>query len=713
MLRVYKKLLFYIFSGFLVFIAIIPLATYVYFAKDLVNQDAVMNRNNTGVTLLDRNGRPFFTLFEAKNKVFVQLSNIPLFAQHAIVASEDKDFYTHPGFSIRAIARSLYLDIKAGKMAYGGSTITQQLVKNVLLNSNKSFLRKYQELVLAQEIERRYRKSKILEMYLNSVYFGEGAFGIEEAARTYFGKSAKDLTLAEASYLVALVQAPSQYSPYNEGLKKGLERQHAILQKMEDQQYIISSEKIAAENQKLQFGKQEPTLNTTAIHFALMIKDKLIQQFGEEEIARSGFTVRTTLDLDWQKYAEEVVSNQVDNLRTSGVTNGAAVVINPKTGEVRVLVGSKDWYNEQFGKINMAISPRQPGSSFKPIIYSAAFEEGLITPLTILHDSPITYSGNYSPRDYDGKFRGSVTVRRALANSLNIPAVEVMSKVGVSDAVSMANRFGITTLNDPSNYGLSLVLGAGEVKLLEQTNVYATFANEGVRNDIATILEIRDKYDNPIYQNHPVSYKVIDPSVAFLVTSILSDNKARAEAFGDILTISRPAAVKTGTSEDYRDSLTLGYTPSLTVGAWVGNNDRAPMNQIAGSIGAAPIWKTLMEHFLAGTPIEQFSQPATVVKAFSCNASSSASFEYFISGTQPIFMCLSPMPSFTLTPSPTLAPSSPMSPTPTLKPTVTITPTPALTPISTFTIAPFPTLTPSQAQKQTFNFKQMFKKENN
>lgn len=680
-------------------IIFIPLFTYVYFARDLKSKDTIMNRNDTGILLLDRNNKPFFSFYEARVKSPIPLSRIPDVTRHALIASEDKDFYKHPGFSIPAIGRSLLLDIQRKDASYGGSTITQQLVKNVLLTSQKSLLRKYQEIVLAAEIERRYSKDEILEMYLNSVYFGEGAFGIDDASLTYFGKHATELTIAESALLIGILPAPSALSPIDGISPQAKVREEIVIKKMHDQGYITEEEQNAALAETITINSTPPKdLNVQAPHFALMVKDELIKKYGEERVSRSGFKVKTTLDSTKQAYAETVVANQVSYLRGNKVSNGAVVVENPKTGEIEALVGSKDWYNEVFGKVNMATSSRSPGSSFKPIIYGAALESHIITASSVLPDSPTVFPGNYKPMDYDRKFRGDVLVRRALANSLNIPAVAVMQKVGVPAGLEFAQKLGITSLKDASNYGLALVLGTGEVPLTQMTNTYATFANGGVKHDTTTILEIDDKSGEKIYTYEPKGEQVMSAETAFILSSILSDNKARAEDFGSSLSISRPAAVKTGTAEDYRDALTIGYTPSLVVGVWVGNNDNSPMDQIAGSLGAAPIWRQLMEKFLAGTTVEKFKVPSNVSAYPICstnglllrslNATSSATREYYIRGTEPKKYCDAAVTQ-TITPTtqPTAVPATGI-PAPTATPVpVTAEPT---TPVPTsVTATPF------------------------
>lgn len=629
----------------------VPFFTIWIYANDLTNKEDIINNNDTGVVLLDKNDKPFFTFYDVKNKTFVPISQIPLQTQQAVVAIEDRDFYHHYGFSIRGIIRSIITDVKNRDLVSGGSTITQQLVKNSLLNPRKNFLRKYQEIILASVIEYKYSKQDILEMYLNSAYFGDGSFGISEAAKYYFNKDISQLTLSESSMLASLLPAPSKYSPLNENLNDAKIRQKIVLQKMLEQKYIDKQQMDQALNEKLVLIGKRDDINQVAPHFALEVKRQLINMYGEEIIIRSGFRVRTSLDLEWQINAQKVVGEQVKKLQNRHASNGGVVVIDPKSGEVNVLVGSVDWFNNNFGKVDITSALRQPGSSFKPIVYSAAFEKNIITPATILKDQPITYKSEgsppYAPANYDRRFRGQVSARRALSNSLNVPSVEVLSKLGVDSGLEMAKRLGITTLNN-SNYGLSLVLGSGEVRLIELTSVYATFANKGTKNDITFILDITDKKGNKIYSYSPKPKQVIRPEDAFLISSILSDEKSRREVFGNLLDISRPAAVKTGTSENYRDSVTIGYTPSLAIGAWVGNNDGKSMDEIAGSLGAAPIWKDLMETFLSNLPIEQFEIPQGIVQAKLCtlmgsSASSSASLEYFIKGTQPQGNCPKPI----------------------------------------------------------------------
>jgi membrane peptidoglycan carboxypeptidase len=476
---------------------------------------------------------------------------------------------------------------------------------------------------------------------------------------------------------------------------------------MQAQGYITAAQEQTAENQEIVFHPSPEALNVTAPHFALWVKDELIQKYGEQTVAHSGFIVKTTIDLDGQNYAQQVVESQVTRLARDNVSNGAAVVIDPTNGEILAMVGSHDWNDEQNGKINMALSPRQPGSSFKPIVYAKAFEDRLATPATVVEDKAIEFPGGYKPHNYDQKFHGKILLRFALANSLNIPAVLVMQQLGVNNAVDFAQSLGITTLNDRSKYGLSLVLGAAEVPLLQMTEAYATFADQGMRNDPTGILEIQDKNGAVIYTHTPSPERELSSAVAFQISSILSDNKARAMEFGNSLTISRPAAVKTGTTEDYRDALTLGFTPQVAVGAWVGNNDRAPMDNIAGSLGAAPIWRQLMEYFLKGKPVISFSQPDGILKMDVCRenglraevATSSAYPEFFLPGTTPKSSCITPTPELSETPTPTPEEKKDEeeketpTPTPTEKPKPTATTEPTNTPTPIVINPPKPLIT--------------------
>lgn len=690
-----KKPILFLFAVFLFIFLATPILTYAYFVRDLSSKESIIVRKNAGVVLTDRNDNPFFTFYEARANKIASLSAIPDHTEQAVIASEDKDFYDHPGFSLRGIGRAIIVNLRSESITQGGSTISQQLIKNTLLSQNRNFLRKYQELVLALELERRYTKEDILEMYLNTVYFGEGAFGIEDAAQKYFNKSSSQLSLSESALLVGILPAPSAFSPISGDKNKAYNRRDIVLAEMRKEGFITSSDEENAKKTELIFKPTDDGLNQKATHFALMVKNELIEKYGEQKIARSGYTVKTSLNLEFQEYAENIVNSQVVRLANNNVTNGAAVAIDPKSGEILTLVGSWDWSDTLNGKINMAITPRQMGSSFKPFVYAKAFEEKALTPGSIIEDKETTFPDGYKPKNYDGKYRGKVTARYALANSLNIPAVKALQLIGVHSGVEMAERLGITSLSDPDNYGLSLTLGSGEIPLIQMTNAFSAFANNGIKSEIVSILEIKDKKGNVIYTNTQKSQNVLDPDISFLISSILADNNARAETFGRLLTISRPAAVKTGTTEDYRDSLTIGYTPSLVVGAWVGNNDNSPMNSIAGSTGAAPIWRLLMERMLSGTKVERFIPSSGVIQLSICknnglkaiNATSSAYPEYFLRGTEPNRTCdISVSP--TSNESPTPQTSSTPEPSNTLEPTLTEIPPTIAQPTPTINIIP-------------------------
>ena len=477
-LRHSHRPIFYGASGFAIVMLVIPIATYIYFGRDLVSKETIMNKKNEGVVLLDRNEKPFFTLFDARTRNPIALKDLPEYTRQAFIAVEDRDFYRHPGFSVSGIGRAIRQNLLSESYAQGGSTISQQLMKNTILSPDKKLLRKYQELVLALELERKYSKDDILEMYLNTTYFGEGAVGIQDAARRYFSKDASDLTLSESTLLAGVIRSPSALSPISGDFKAALKRKDLILQLMRDQKFITEEQKIKAQKEKIELNPTEKEINEEAVHFALMIQDMLIEEYGERDVANAGFVVKTTIDLDLQKKAQEAVAAQVERLSASSVTNGAAVAIDPTTGEVLALVGSHDYADEKNGRINMAIRPRQPGSSFKPIIYAKALDGHLITASTQLTDEEVEF-GDYKPKNYDNKFRGKVLVRYALANSLNIPAVHVMNMVGITNGIKMARSLGITTLSDEVDYGLPLVLGAAEIPLIEMANAYAVFADAG------------------------------------------------------------------------------------------------------------------------------------------------------------------------------------------------------------------------------------------
>jgi len=627
----------------------IALFTTIYFANSLGSKEQIMNRNKTGVTLLDRKGREFYTFNNARSESRVTLDQISDVTKQALIASEDKNFYEHGGFSVGGIANAAWQNVAPNGLDNGGSTLTQQLVKNALLSKDRNFLRKYQELILSVEIERRYSKDEILEMYLNSVYFGEGAFGIEDAAQTYFGISAKDLNAAQASIIVGVLPAPSAYSPVSGSLEKAKVRQEYVLGRMVEDGYIDQQQKDAASAIELAFAAPKPDEETRATHFALMVKDALEEEYGEERVARSGYKVTTGLDLDWQNITEAAVAKQVSRLSGSNVSNGAAVVQDPRTGEIRALVGSADYNNEAFGKFNVATAGRQPGSSFKPLVYATGIENRDFSAATIFDDKATDFGGGFAPKNYDLRYHGEVTTRKALANSYNIPAVEALQQAGIDETIKTAEDFGITTIDKKNNPGLAMALGTEVVPLTEMTNAFATFANQGKLNEQVLFTTITDKNGKDIFTSKPKSEEAISDQTAYIMSSMLSDSAARSSTFGSSLSLSggRTAAVKTGTTEDYRDALTIGYTPGLAVGVWIGNNDNSPMSRVAGSSGAAPIWRSIMNEALSGTPKEEFEAPGSLTARRICRdngglatySGSNTTTEYFRPGTLPTKKC--------------------------------------------------------------------------
>lgn len=633
---------FFVIAGpLLAFLILTPLLTYFYYANDISNQERLMNRNNTGIVLTDKNGQAFYTLGRAAHRQLVPLNEISKSAKDALIAAEDKDFYKHEGFSITGIGRAIFTGGGAG----GGSTLTQQLAKNTLLTDQQTFLRKYQELFIAIAIEQQYTKDQILEMYLNSVYYGENAFGIEDAAKTYFGKAPKDLNLAESAMLVGVLPAPSAYSPISGNPEYAKERQTTVLSRMVTNGYITDAEKQAALAQPLAYASQADDAGS-APHFAQMVLQELYDKYGEETVTRSGYQVKTTLDLTLQQQLTENINKHMPTIQRNGGTNAAGVAIDPTTGEIRALVGSADWNNTEWGKVNIVTTARQPGSSFKPIYYAEALAQGIITPATILHDKATNFGG-YAPKNADGKFRGDISVRSALSQSLNIPSVEVMQKLGIEKTVSAANRMGISTISKDGNYGLPLALGAAEAPLLQMTNAYAAFAKAGQQYTPTSVKEIKNKFNSTIFASNEKPKTAISAQGAFLISSILSDNTARAPIFGSSLTVpGKTAAVKTGTTDNQRDAWTIGYTPQLAVGVWVGNNNNAVMKN-GGSVMGGPIWVNTMRQALASVKDTPFTPPSGVIQKPVCygngglaSASGPNTYnEYFLSSALPSNTC--------------------------------------------------------------------------
>ena len=583
-------------------------------SRDLPNPNQLINREIAQSTkIFDRSGEHIlYEIHGEEKRTLINLDEVPDNVKNATVAIEDKNFYKHGGFSIWAMVRTVITNVVYSRKA-GGSTLTQQFIKNAVLSSEKSYVRKIKEIVLAQRIEKKFSKDEILQMYLNEIPYGSNAYGVEAASQKYFGKSVRDINLAESALLAALPQSPSRYSPYGNNKDLLLGRKNYILDLMAKQGYISEAEKNAAKSYKIKFKKQET--NITAPHFVMMIKEMLSQKYGETEIEQGGLKIYTTIDWDKQKNAEEIIKDKTKNYQEKyNADNAALVAIDPKTGQVLAMVGSRDYFNDEIdGQVNVTTRQRQPGSSMKPVVYASLFEQGY-TPNTTLYDVITNFStdsGNpYTPHDYTGKELGPVSIRQALAGSLNIPAVKAIYLAGINQVLNLAENLGYSTFSDRSRFGLSLVLGGGEVKMIEHVNAYSAFSREGEINKLAFILKIEDKNGKTLEEYKDKQNRALTTKAARTINSILSDNNARSYIFGakNWLTLKdRPVAAKTGTTNDFRDAWTIGYTPSLVVGVWVGNTDNKKMKAGAeGSVVAAPIWNEFMNKSLTGTPVETF-----------------------------------------------------------------------------------------------------------
>jgi len=683
-----------VYGGFaLVLLAVLGFAFVLYqyaaIASTLPSVDDLRARASQFETtrILDADGNLLYEILDpnAGRRTYTRLQDISPYMLAATLATEDEDFYSHPGFSVAAIFRAFTQNYQSGEVVSGASTITQQLARALLFSpeeaSEQSYLRKVREAILASEITRRYSKDEILELYLNEIYYGNLAYGVEAAAETYFGTTASQLTLSQASFLSGLPQAPSVYDVYtNRGA--ALDRQQSVLNLMVKlsaeegciyvsnniQRVCVSLEEAAAAGlETLDYSFRSPDVQIRYPHWVHYIRSLLEEQFDAQTIYRSGFTVYTTLDSDLQDMAQQTLSTHVAGLVDKHVGSGALVAIRPSDGHILAMVGSADFYNEEIdGQINMAVSPRQPGSSIKPLTYVAAFEKGW-TPSTLIWDveSEFPPSGNlddprppYIPRNYDNRFHGPVTVRTALANSFNVPAVKTLNFVGIYDnpdtpeaegLVAFAHRMGITDLNG-DQYGLALTLGGGEVKLLDLTNAYAIFANQGNRVTPVAITKIVDFQGNVVYEAPaPSTEQVIRPEHAYLISSILSDNQARAPMFGtnSILNLPFTVGAKTGTTDDFRDNWTLGYTPDLAVGVWVGNPDNTEMQGTSGLTGAAPIWAEFMQEgidYLTGGNPTWFAQPQGIVEKVICSISGAEPSRYCNEQRREIFAADQPPP---------------------------------------------------------------------
>jgi 1A family penicillin-binding protein len=624
------------------------LCAFAYYSKDLPDPEKISQRQIAQSTkIYDRTGEVLlYDIHGEEKRTVIDFDEIPQYMKDATIVSEDDDFYHHFGLDFKGILRAFYANLRGKRISQGGSTITQQFIKNAILTPERTFTRKIKEAILSIELELKYSKDEILGFYLNQVPYGSNAYGIEAAAMTFFDKHARELTLAESALLSVLPRATTYYSPCGSHPEELKIQQEHVLDKMASFGYITKEQSEEAKKEELKIDCQ--ARNMKAPHFVMYVREYLDERYGKDFVEKGGLKVYTTLDWDLQKLAEETVSKSAEyNKKAYNANNEALIAIDPKTGQILTMVGSKDYFGEPSPKnctpgknclfdpnVNVALRPRQPGSSFKPVAYATAFKKGF-TPDTIVFDLETEFAvegaESYKPKNYDGKFRGPITLRRALAQSLNVPSVKVLYLAGVNNTLNTAEDLGITTLKDRSRYGLSLVLGGGEILLLEETSAFGVFAAEGIKHPTASILKIEDSKGNIIEKYEDKPTQVLDVQIARLISDILSDEESRAPIFGShskLYLEERPAAVKTGTTQENRDGWTVGYTPSLVVGVWAGNNDNTPMPKGDGLYVAAPTWNEFMKrayeiksqndndienYFSLPKEVENFTKPDPIV----------------------------------------------------------------------------------------------------
>lgn len=621
----------------------------IFLLKDLPSPRRLTHADNYAVStqIFDRNGKLLYEIFADENRIPVEIETLPDYVYQSSIAIEDKNFYNHFGFDVFGIIRALKTNLTGGRLE-GGSTITQQLVKNGLLSNERSIKRKIKEAILSVFTEILYSKEEILEMYLNYISYGGTSVGIEAAANRYFDKHASELSLAEAALLAGLPQAPSRYSPFGSNPEEAKNRQLEVLRRMREDGYITQEEEKNAGEEVLSFAISQTDIN--APHFVFYVRDLLYETYGIEAVEKGGLRVTTTLDLDLHNVAQASLSAEIENLTRYRVGNGAALVVKPDTGEILSMIGSKDYFNAtDEGQVNVTLAQRQPGSSIKPIMYTTAFQLGALNPGSVLIDSNTCFTApgqkNYCPKNYDGSFRGPVTIRSALGNSLNIPAVKSLRIIGVEKFMDQATKMGITSWNDPSQYGLSLTLGGGEVRMIDLVQAFSVIANMGVKTPLTPILKIEDYEGNLIAQTDIEQRKkdlatlteydaeptygelerVLDKGPAYMTADIMQDNNARTQAFGsrsELVIPGKTVSVKTGTTNDLKDNWTVGFTPEYLVMTWVGNNDSSPMNRniVSGVTGATPIFNDIMSYILKDKEYEWYEKPADVIRTGVCHS---------------------------------------------------------------------------------------------
>lgn len=594
--------------------------------------------------ILDRNGELLYEIYADVNRIPINVEDLPEHVIQATIAIEDKNFYKHFGLDPEGIFRAIRNNL-FGQRLEGGSTITQQLVKNALLTPERSLARKFNEALLAILTEIVYSKDEILEMYLNFISYGGTSVGIEAAAQSYFGKSAKDLSLEEAALIASLPQAPTKYSPFGSNPERAKQRQTEVLRRMAEEGFITQSQAEKAREKPLNYALSQTEIK--APHFVFFVRDLLYEKYGVDQVEKGGLRVYTTLDLETQRAAQQIVTEEVAGLERYRASNGAALISKPNTGEILAMIGSKNYFNiEDEGQVNVTISLRQPGSAIKPIMYATTFQEKTLNPGTLILDTPTCfqepYQRLYCPRNYDGGFRGVVTIRQALGNSFNIPAVKSLATIGVKPFIDQATAMGISTWTDPARYGLSLTLGGGEVKMIDMAQSFGTLANQGVVVPLTPILRI-ETYTGEILEEidfeqrisdleHLTNYeslrnrgdlhRVMDRAPAYLASHIMQDNHARTMIFGTHSQMVIPGHIvsaKTGTTNDLKDNWTIGFTPEFLVTTWVGNNDGTPMGYLAsGIIGAAPMFNDLMTYILTDQESIWQEKPSDVLSGGVC-----------------------------------------------------------------------------------------------
>jgi len=604
--------------------------------------------------ILDRNGNLLYEIYDDQNRTPIKLDDLPKYVKEATISIEDKNFYRHHGFDTGGLLRALWKTL-TGQRLEGGSTITQQLVKVALLTPERTISRKIKEAILTIATEVLYSKNQILEMYLNHIPYGGTAYGIEAAAHRFFNKDAKDLTLSEATLLVGLPQAPSKYSPLgNPDSAKA--RQSLVLGRMVEDKYLTEEIAATAKNEELKYADSGTDIR--APHFVMYVRQLLEEKYGIQALEQGGLRVTTTLDIDLQDVAQASLSAELVGLKKLKISNGAALITNPSTGEILTMIGSKDYFSSDIdGKVNVTTRLRQPGSSIKPLNYALGLETKIITPSTMLLDTPICFEipgqPNYCPKNYDNTFRGLTQIRFALGNSYNIAAVKVLALNSLEGFISFARKMGITSWKDPSQYGLSLTLGGGEVMMSDMATSFGVFANNGIKVPLHSILKVEDSAGKILEEYNPDDGlrngdKVLSEETSFLISHILSDNNARSAAFGANSVLNVPGktvSVKTGTTNNLRDNWTLGYTPTRLVVTWVGNNDNSPMSYVASGVtGASPIWQKIMKYALKDIKTEGLEKPEGIVGASVCSNSGTlpspetpceTRYEYFIKDTIP------------------------------------------------------------------------------